>query len=71
MKVDATIYYWTGHGMRRKVPFGSHIDGRQFIEKKDVERLLKEAHDRGFAEAKSRCLEFVATATVKSEPVAS
>lgn len=41
MEIEAHLWYWTEHGMRRGGV------GNGYIEKREVESLLEEAHRRG------------------------
>lgn len=44
IEVEARLLYWTAQGMRATVPAPG---GEGYIERREVERLLEEAHARG------------------------
>ena len=44
MEVDAQVWYWTPAGMREFVK----TSAEGYIAKRDVERLLEDAHRRGY-----------------------
>ena len=49
MIVDAAVWIWTKGGMRRI----SEATGTRYIEVAEAERLLEEAHRRGYEAAQS------------------
>ncbi len=51
MEVEAPIWYWTPEGMREN--YSSRGGKTAYLEQRVVERLLEEAHRRGFEQAKN------------------
>lgn len=48
IEVTANVYHWTPDGMRERVASPCARSETAWIEKREVERLLEEAHERGF-----------------------
>jgi hypothetical protein len=57
MIVDAVVYHWTATGMRETGGIG------EYIEKREAERLLEEAHRRGIEQGKRQAYEQYKTPT--------
>ena len=52
MEVDAPVWYWTPHGMRQQLSIAQlSTDHTRYITVEDAERLLEEAHARGYRQA--------------------
>lgn len=48
MVVDAEVWYWQPTGMSKSVAFACGASRERYITVRDAERLLEEAHKRGF-----------------------
>lgn len=59
MIVDANVWYWTATGMHSH-PEGPHTTG--YVEVREVERLLEEAHARGITQGLERARDEVRNA---------
>lgn len=59
MIVDANVWYWTATGMHSH-PEGPHTTG--YVEVREVERLLQEAHGRGMQQERERVKEVMRNA---------
>lgn len=51
-EVDAHVYYWSSGGMTETPPVASAV---RYIEVREAERLLEEAHARGQRSRHPRC----------------
>lgn len=51
-EVDAHVYYWSPAGMTEKPPIANAV---RYIEVREAETLLEEAHARGQRQINSRC----------------
>lgn len=50
MEIQAVIWYWTIRGMRRRPDVDSTV---QYVEKAEAEKLLEEAHQRGYEQGRA------------------
>jgi hypothetical protein len=54
MIVEAEVWHWTAHGMRRGTESGS-----AYITVRDAEQLLQEAHERGRRAGLAKAMEVI------------